>query len=206
MCLGADRVVAHAELYMGLVETGVGLLPAGGGCLNTWKKYIGTLPEAVIDADLMKFFVPVFNNIAMAKVSSSAAHARALGYLGSLDRIVFNRDFLIGEAKSEVLKMVNDGYAPPLKKRIKVLGESAQKAMDAYLSDMVDKKQISDYDAYLGKQIASVISGGKVQSGSLVEEEVVLDLEAETFLNLLKEQKTQERISHMLKTGKPLRN
>jgi 3-hydroxyacyl-CoA dehydrogenase len=206
VCLGADRIVAHAELYMGLVETGVGLLPAGGGCLNTWKKYVGTLPAAVKDADLMKFFVPVFTNIAMAEVSSSAAHARANGYLGATDRIVFNRDLLIGEAKSEVLKMAGDGYAPPLKKKITVLGTSAQKAMDAYLSEMVKNKQISEYDAYLGKRIAAVISGGDVTSGSEIDEQVILDLELATFLDLLKEQKTQDRISHMLKTGKPLRN
>ena len=206
VCLGADRIVAHAELYMGLVETGVGLLPAGGGCLNTWKKYVGTLPAAVKDADLMKFFVPVFTNIAMAKVSSSAADARANGYLGATDRIVFNRDHLIGEAKGEVLKMVSDGYAPPLKKKITVLGESAQKAMEPYLSDMVANKQISEYDAYLGKRIAAVISGGDVKSGSEIDEEVILELELATFLDLLKEEKTLDRIDHMLKTGKPLRN
>ncbi|NNK86435.1 MAG: 3-hydroxyacyl-CoA dehydrogenase/enoyl-CoA hydratase family protein, partial [Desulfobacterales bacterium] len=113
VCLGADRIVAHAELYMGLVEIGVGLLPAGGGCLNLWRKFISTIPEAVTDVDLAKFFVPVFMAIAMAKVSMSAAEARANGFLGPQDRIVFNRDYLIGEAKKEVLKMVDEGYAPP---------------------------------------------------------------------------------------------
>ena len=99
VCLAADRIVAHAELYMGLVEIGVGLLPAGGGCTNYWKKMLASIPEPV-NADLPSFFLPVFQNIAMARVSTSAADARAIGYLGPNDRIVFNRDYLIGEAKS----------------------------------------------------------------------------------------------------------
>jgi 3-hydroxyacyl-CoA dehydrogenase len=99
-CLGADRIVAHAELYMGLVEIGVGLLPAGGGCLNLWKKFISTIPEPVTDVDLAKFFVPVFMAIAMAKFSMSAAEARANGFLGPKDRIVFNRDYLMKQGQT----------------------------------------------------------------------------------------------------------
>jgi len=205
-CLGADRIIAHAELYMGLVEIGVGLLPAGGGCLNLWKKFISTIPEPVTDVDLGKFFVPVFMAIAMAKFSMSAAEARANGFLGPKDRIVFNRDYLIGEAKKEVLKMVDEGYAPPVKRKIKVFGESAQGMINAEICNMVSAKFVSEHDAFLAKRIAYVLSGGEVRANSEVDEEVILKLEREAFIDFIKEEKTIARIEHMLKTGKPLRN
>jgi 3-hydroxyacyl-CoA dehydrogenase len=207
VCLGAaDKIVAHAELYMGLVEIGVGLLPAGGGCLNLWKKFLQALPEAVSDFDLGKLFTPVFMSIAMAKVSTSAAEARANGFLGPRDRIVMNRDYLIGEAKKEVLKMVADGYAPPPKRKIRVLGEAAQGMIQAELFNLLSAKFITEYDAFLAKRIAFVLSGGEVRANSEVDEEVILKLEREAFVDFWREEKTQARVAHMLKTGKPLRN
>ena len=206
ICLAADKIVAHAELYMGLVEIGVGLLPAGGGCLNLWKKFLNTIPEAVTDIDLAKFFVPVFMSIAMAKVSMSAAEARANGFLGPKDRIVFNRDYLIGEAKKEVLAMVDGGYAPPVKRPIKVLGQAAQGMINTEIFNLLSGKFITEYDAFLAKRIAYVISGGDVRDNSEVEEDVILKLEKEAFIDFIKEEKTLARIEHMLKTGKPLRN
>jgi 3-hydroxyacyl-CoA dehydrogenase len=206
LCLASDRIVAHAELYMGQVEIGVGLLPAGGGCLNLWRKFLASVPAVVTDLDLAKFFIPVFMSIAMAKVSMSAAEARANGFLGPNDRIVFNRDHLIGETKKEVLKMLNDGYAPPVKGRIKVLGQAAQGMVAAQISDMSNGGFISEYDAFLVKRIAYVISGGDVRDNAEVTDDVILSLERRAFIDLLKEEKTQARIEHMLKTGKPLRN
>jgi 3-hydroxyacyl-CoA dehydrogenase len=207
VCLGAaDKIVAHAELYMGLVEIGVGLLPAGGGCLNLWKKFLQALPEAVTDFDLGRLFTPVFMSIAMAKVSTSAAEARANGFLGPRDRIVMNRDYLIGEAKQEVLKMAADGYAPPPKRKIQVLGEAAQGMIQAELFNLLSAKFISEYDAFLAKRIAFVLSGGEVRANSEVDEEVILKLEREAFVDFWREEKTQARVAHMLKTGKPLRN
>jgi 3-hydroxyacyl-CoA dehydrogenase len=206
VCLGADRIVAHAELYMGLVEIGVGLLPAGGGCMNLWKKLISSVPEAVTDVDLAKFFVPAFMAIAMAKVSTSAAEARANGFLGPKDRIVFNRDYLIGEAKKEVLKMLDEGYAPPVKRKLKVFGEAAQGMINAEIFNMQSAKFVSEYDAFLAKKIAYVISGGDVRTNSEIDEEVILKLERTAFVDFLKEEKTLARIDHMLSTGKPLRN
>jgi len=206
LCLGADRIVAHAELYMGLVEIGVGLIPSGGGCLNLWKKFVQTIPEAVTDIDLGKFFVPVFMSIALAQVSTSAAEARASGFLGPSDRIVFNRDYLIGEAKKEVLKMVDEGYAPPLKQPIKVLGQAAQGMIEVEIFNMLKGKFITEYDAFLARRIAYVISGGEVRDNSTVEEDVILKLEREAFIDFWKEKKTMARVEHMLKTGKPLRN
>jgi len=206
ICLASDKIVAHAELYMGLVEIGVGLLPAGGGCLNLWKKFLNTIPEAVTDIDLAKFFVPVFMSIAMAKVSMSAAEARANGFLGPKDRIVFNRDYLIGEAKKEVLAMVDGGYAPPVKRPIKVLGQAAQGMINTEIFNLLSGKFVTEYDAFLAKRIAYVISGGDVRDNSEVEEDVILKLEKEAFIDFIKEEKTLARIEHMLKTGKPLRN
>lgn len=206
VCLGADRIVAHAELYMGLVEIGVGLLPAGGGCMNLWKKLISSVPEAVTDVDLAKFFVPAFMAIAMAKVSMSAAEARANGFLGPKDRIIFNRDYLIGEAKKEVLKMLDEGYAPPVKRKLKVFGEAAQGMINAEIFNMQSAKFVSEYDAFLAKRIAYVISGGDVRTNSEIDEEVILKLERTAFVDFLKEEKTLARIDHMLSTGKPLRN
>jgi 3-hydroxyacyl-CoA dehydrogenase len=206
ICLGADRIVAHAELYMGLVEIGVGLLPAGGGCTNLWKKFVGSLPEAVGDADLGKLFVPTFMNIAMAKVSTSAADARANGFLGPRDRIVFNRDYLIGEAKKEVLTMVDAGYAPPLKQPIAVIGEAGQGMIDAELFNMKSAGFVSEHDAYLASRIAFVLSGGQMRSGAKIDEEVILTLERQAFIDFIQREKSIARIENMLNTGKPLRN
>jgi 3-hydroxyacyl-CoA dehydrogenase len=206
VCLGVDRIVAHAELYMGLVEIGVGLLPAGGGCMNLWKKFIQSLPEAVTDADRAKFFIPAFMNVAMAKVSMSAAEARANGFLGPKDRIVFNRDYLIGEAKREVLNMVREGYAPPVKRPIPVFGQAAQGMINAELFNMASAGFVTEHDAFLARRIAVVLSGGETRTNAMVNEETILTLERQAFIDFLKEEKTLARIDHMLKTGKPLRN
>jgi 3-hydroxyacyl-CoA dehydrogenase len=206
VCLAADKIVAHAELYMGQVEIGVGLIPAGGACLNLMKKFLSSVPEVVTDFDLAKFFLPVFMAVAMAKVSISAADARANGFLGPRDRIVFNRDYLIGEAQKDVLKMVDEGYAPPPKRKIKVLGQAAQGMVNTEIANMLNGKFISEYDAFLAKKIAYVISGGDVRDNAQVEEDVILTLEREAFMELLKEEKTLARIDHMLTSGKPLRN
>ena len=206
-CLGADRMVAHSELYMGLVEIGVGLLPAGGGCMNLWKKYLNALPaKTAKDMDLAKLFIPAFMKVAMAAVSMSAAQAQGNGFLGLADRIVFNRDNLIGEAKKEVLKMVDDGYVPPVKQPLIVMGNGGQGMVNAEIYNMLNGKFMSEHDAFLAKRIAYVMSGGDVNSGSEVDENVILKLEREAFVDFCKEDLTVARIDHMLKTGKPLRN
>lgn len=206
ICLGADRIVAHAELYMGLVEIGVGLLPAGGGCMNLWKKFIAAIPETVTDIDLAKLFIPAFMNIAMAKVSMSAAEARANGFLSSGDRIVSNRDHLIGEAKKEVLRMVEAGYAPPVREPLKIIGSAAQGMINVELYNMTNAGFVSEHDAFLAKRIAFVLSGGDAPNNGEIEEDAILSLEREAFVDLLKSEKSLARIDHMLKTGKPLRN
>ena len=144
--------------------------------------------------------------IAMAAVSMSAAQARGNGHLGEADRIVMNRDNLIGEAKKEVLKMVDDGYAPPAKQPLRVMGDAGQGMVNAEIFNMLNGKFMSDYDAFLAKRIAYVMSGGEVKVGSEVDEETILKLEREAFVDFCREEKTIARIDHMLKTGKPLRN
>ena len=205
--LGADRIVGHAELFMGLVEIGVGLLPASGGTMNIWKKFVDALPGQVAkDTDLAKLFIPAFMNVAMAKVSMSAAQAVDNGYLGLNDRIVFNRDNLIGEAKKEVLKMVDDAYAVPVKKPLKVMGNAGQGMVNAEIFNMLNGKFMSEYDAFLARRIAFVMSGGDVNKNSEVDEDTILKLEREAFIDFAKEEKTVARIDQMMKTGKPLRN
>ena len=207
VCLAADKIVAHSDLFMGLVEIGVGLLPAGGGTMNLWKKYIHALPAKTYkDIDLAKLFVPAFMKIAMAAVSMSAAQAQSNGYLGMSDRIVMNRDNLIGEARKDVLKMVDDGYAPPQKQPLKVMGNAGQGMVNAEIFNMLNGNFMSEYDAFLAKRIAYVMSGGDVNVGSEVDEETILKLEREAFVDFCREEKTIARIDHMLKTGKPLRN
>ncbi|MEX1299368.1 MAG: 3-hydroxyacyl-CoA dehydrogenase NAD-binding domain-containing protein [Desulfotignum sp.] len=206
-CLGADRIVAHAELYMGLVEIGVGLLPAGGGTMNLWRKYVSALPgKTVKEVDLSKLFVQAFMKIGMAAVSMSAAQAVGNGFLGMADRIVFNRDTLVGEAKKEVLRMVDDGYAPPMKQPLKVMGDAGQGMVNAEIFNMRNGNFMSDHDAFLAKRIAYVMSGGDVNVGSEVSEDTILKLERDAFVDFCKEEKTIARIDHMLRTGKPLRN
>lgn len=206
ICLGADRIVAHADLFIGLVEIGVGLLPGGTGCSALWRKVMENIPESVGEVELTKFFLPVFQAIAMAKVSMSAAEARATGFLGPKDRIIFNRDHLIGEAKKEVLRMADDGYTPPFKRPLRVFGEAAQGMVRAELLNMQAAGYVSEYDAYLVKRIATVISGGQARTGAYMSEDALLAIERETFVDLLRQEKTLARIDHMLKTGKPLRN
>ena len=206
-CLGADRIVAHAELYMGLVEIGVGLLPGGGGTMNLWKKHVNALPgKTVKEVDLAKIFVAAFMKIAMAAVSMSAAQAVGNGFLGMADRIVFNRDTLVGEAKKEVLRMVDNGYAPPMKQPMKVMGDAGQGMVNAEIFNLRNGNFMSDHDALLARRLAYVMSGGDVNVGSEVSEDTILKLERDAFVDFCKEEKTIARIDHMLKTGKPLRN
>jgi 3-hydroxyacyl-CoA dehydrogenase len=199
----SDRAVATLESYIGLVEAGVGLLPAGGGC----KEFARRAVEDAKGGDIFPFIRRYFEAVATAQVGRSAEHARELGYLRATDRIVMNRFELLYVAKQEARAMAEAGYRPPLKPRaIPVAGRSAIATIKAYMSNMLAGGFISEHDYLIGCKVAEVMCGGEVEAGSLVDEQWLLDLERRHFMELLATEKTQARIETMLKTGKPLRN
>jgi 3-hydroxyacyl-CoA dehydrogenase len=204
--LGADRIHSSAELYMGLVEVGVGLIPAGGGTKEILIRNIEGVPSES-EADLFPFVKRAFETIGLAKVSTSAPDAQRLGYARSTDSYSMNRDRLIGDAKRAALCMARDGYNKPrIRKNIPVLGEPGIANLVVGLHLMREAGRISDYDAHIGRKLAHILCGGDLSAKSFVSEHYLLDLEREAFLSLLGERKTQERIKHMLEKGKPLRN
>ena len=202
LLLHAAKRVAALESYIGLVEVGVGLIPAGGG-----------LKEAAVRAasnanggDLLQFLKHSFTHAATAAVSKSALEARQMGYLAANDVIVFNAYELLHVAKVEARAMFDTGYRPPLKAMLPVAGRYAIATVMAQLVNMRDGGFISAHDYKLGATIAEIVSGGEVDEGSLVSEQWLLDLERRAFMTLLTHPKTQERIMGMLQTGQPVRN
>jgi 3-hydroxyacyl-CoA dehydrogenase len=211
--LHSAKIHAAAESYIGLVETGVGLIPGGGG---TKEMLIRANENAASgeDLDLFHTLRPVFENIAMAKVGTSAEECRELGYLRRDDRVSLNRDRLVADAKQTALAMARSGWKPAAANwqegaqstQIKVLGESFLAAAKMVIHLMVRGGYASDYDAHVARKLANILAGGALSAPQLVSEQYVLDLEREAFVSLCGEKKTQERIAHTLKTGKPLRN
>jgi 3-hydroxyacyl-CoA dehydrogenase len=217
MCLGGGVEIAlhatarhpHAELYMGLVEAGVGLIPAGGGCKEMLLRAVEVGPAGARGDELVIFeaLKENFETIAMAKVSTSAADARALGLLRPADEITMNRARLLMDAKERARGIADVGYAAPMvRTEISAPGESVLATLKLAVWTMHEGGFISDHDAKIANWAAYALCGGKVQPGTLVSEQYLLDLEREAFLSLCGEKKTQERIAFTLKTGKPLRN
>jgi 3-hydroxyacyl-CoA dehydrogenase len=205
VCLHGARVHAAAETYIGLVEAGVGLIPAGGGCKEMLIR-AGEHAAAGEDLDLFHALKPVFENIAMAKVSTSGEEARTLGYFRPSDVIAMNRDRQIADAKQTALGLVRAGYRPPATAEIRVLGEEFLAAAKLAIHMMVRGGYASEHDALVSRKLAYILAGGAITSPQTVSEQYLLDLEREAFVSLCGERKTQERIGHTLKTGKPLRN
>ena len=201
--LHADAIQAHAELYMGLVEVGVGLLPGGGGTKELLFRFAGELAPYE-DADPFEAPKRAFKMIAMASVSTSAAEARKLGFLRDRDRISMNRDFLLADATRRVLDLAPDYVAPP-PRTIDAVGKAGVGNLHYAAWAMHEAGQASDHDVRMALEIARVLCGGDGPARTVSEEDV-LDLERDAFLRLLGTKETQERIAHMLKTGKPLRN
>lgn len=201
-----DRVQAAAETYIGLVEVGVGLIPAGCGTKEMTMRAMNAASKAP-DADPLAFLKKTFELIGMGKVATSGPEAQSWGLIRDIDAISMNGDRLIADAKQEVLNLAASGYVQPVEKSdILALGESAQAAMKLALHMMKQGGFVSDHDVLIGKKLAKVMSGGDLNHKSYVSERYLLDLEREAFLSLCGERKTQERIAGMLKTGKPLRN
>jgi 3-hydroxyacyl-CoA dehydrogenase len=205
ICLPCARVQAAAETYMGLVETGMGLIPAGGGTTEMVRRAVSRVP-AVVEADLFPMVRFAFETIALAKVSMSAEEAFGLGYLREGDGISMNGDHLLGDAKEVCRSLVRAGLRPPLRQTFKTAGERGLAAIEAYLYLMKSAGQISEHDAHVGGRLAYVACGGRVPYGTDVSEEYMHDLEREAFISLLGHPRTQERIRHFLQTGRPLRN
>ncbi|HZC42726.1 MAG TPA: enoyl-CoA hydratase/isomerase family protein, partial [Acidobacteriaceae bacterium] len=220
MCLGGGAEVAlhatarqsHMELYMGLVETSVGLVPAGGGCKEMTLRAIdvasavraGQRSDTVEMHDAMRV---VFETIAMAKVSNSAMEAKKLHLLREADGITMNRERLLSDAKSEAAKLADGGYVPPLPHTdIPAAGAGVLANLKLGIHMMREAEFISDHDVKIARLLANVLCGGSIAAGTHVSEQYILDLEREAFLSLCGEPKTVERIVATLKTGKPLRN
>jgi len=206
IAMHGNRVRAAAETYMGQVEVGVGLIPAGCGTKEMTMRAMDAAAK-VPDADPLAFLKTTFELLGMGKVATSAQEARAWGFLRESDTISMNGDRLIADAKQEVLNLVASGFVAPVPREdILVLGESAQAAMKLALHMMKRGGFISDHDEMIGKKLANVMSGGNMNHTAYVSEQYLIDLEREAFVSLCGERKTQERIAAMLKTGKPLRN
>jgi 3-hydroxyacyl-CoA dehydrogenase len=202
--LHAHRVQAAAESYVGLVEAGVGLIPAGGG---TKEMLARAMEQLDARADPLPAVQRIFETIGFAKASTSAPDARRLGYLRPVDAISMNRERLMSDARQHALDLVRDGFRPHARERmIRVGGESVRAALALGVHLAWRAGRISDHDALIGRELATVLAGGRLPHATVVGEEHLLDLERESFLRLCGQRKTLDRIAHTLKTGKPLRN
>ncbi len=200
VCLPAARVQAASESYMGLVETGVGLIPGGGGNKELYMNYLDG------GSELMDAAIKTFETIALAKVSGSAHEARDMKILSAADRISMNQDHLLHDAKQLAAFLYDSGYRPPARKKVKVTGETGCAALLLGADQMRRSGYLSDHDMKIAKKLAHVIAGGRVPFGTEVSEEYLLEIEREAFLSLAGEAKSQARMQHMLVKGKPLRN
>lgn len=205
VCLPSSTIQASQETYMGLVESGVGLIPGGGGTKELYLKKLRNLPRG-IHFDLSKVANDVFEKVATATVSTSAAEARENGFLNEQDHISVNPDHVLYDAKQKVLALSASGYLPPRREQVPVLGESGYAAMMLGAKSLQLSGYASDHDVKIAEKLAYVLSGGRVTANSYINEQTMLDLEREAFLSLIGEPKTQARMQHMLVKGKPLRN
>lgn len=201
--LHADKIVAAAETYMGLVEVGVGVIPGGGGTKEMARR---AAKHLISDDVKINHLREAYMNVAMAKVATSAYEAKNLGFLRDQDIIVVNKDRQIAEAKKHALLMAEAGYTQPIQEKVKVLGRNAMGMFYVGSDQMVAGNYISEHDRLIANKLGYVMTGGKLSEPTEVSEQYLLDLEREAFLSLCGERKTLERIQHMLKTGKPLRN
>lgn len=205
LCLACPRLQAAAETYMGLVETAVGLIPAGGGTMEMVQRVSSRIPDEV-SADLLPLVQWAFETIARARVSRSAGEARGWGYLREHDGMTMDPARLIQDAKDAALAMARPAYRPPARSRIRVVGQRGRAALEATLYHLKAGGHITAHDELVGRKLSHVMSGGDVPEGVWVSEEYLLGLEREGYLSLLGEAKTQERIRHLLQTGTPLHN
>jgi 3-hydroxyacyl-CoA dehydrogenase len=201
----ASRIVAGAELYAGQVEIGPGVIPAGGGTKELLRRILNPAMRTK-NTEALPFLMRIIEFIGMAKVATSAEEARQFGFLSPCDRVVFNRDHLLAEAKKEVLHMVSTGFVPPKTEQIYAAGRDGLAALQVGIYMFQEGKFMTDHEALIVQKAAHVMTGGEISHPAWVDEQYILDLEREAFLSLCGEEKTQERMWHLLRTGKPLRN
>jgi 3-hydroxyacyl-CoA dehydrogenase len=205
LAMAGAQAVAHVELYMGLVEAGVGLIPAGGGCKELLRRVVNPVMQASANADVLPHLQKVFETIATAKVSTSAKEARDLGFLTGEDNIVMNRAHLLGEAKRTALELA-DGYVARTPEKVYAAGRDAYAALLLGIEGFRESGYASEYDAYIARKLAYVLTGGALSEPQWVSPQYIFDLEREAFMSLVTQPKTLDRIGHMLQYNKPLRN
>jgi 3-hydroxyacyl-CoA dehydrogenase len=206
VCLHSDRIVAAGETYMGLVEVGVGLIPAGGGTKEMARRLVSPPLHTAPVTPPLPFLQKAFEQIALAKTTTSALEAEEMGFLTEYDRIVMNADHLISAAKREALDLA-DGYTPPEHaNNVYAAGRTARAALEMGIKTMQWGHYASEYDGVIAGHVARILTGGNLSLPQWVPEEYLLKLEKQAFLDLLKQEKTHERIEALLETGKPVRN
>jgi 3-hydroxyacyl-CoA dehydrogenase len=205
ICMHADRVVASLETYIGLVEVGVGIVPAGGGCKELLRRVVSPAMRAGGDVPALPFVQRVLETIGTAKVATSALEGRDLGFLSDEDHVVLHPDHLLHAAKQQVLAMTED-YRPPERESLYAAGLPTLAALEMGVRTMQWSGLASEHDVLIGTRLARVLCGGELSAPQWVDEDHILALEREAFVDLLREPKTMERIQYLLTTGKPLRN
>lgn len=203
LMMSGAATAAHIELYSGLVEVGVGLVPAGGGCKELVRRLVNPLAEA--GTDVLPGLQKAFEAIATAKVSESARQAQDMGFLADTDKIVMNRRHLLGEAKALALALA-ETYTPGKPEKVYAAGRDAYAALLIGIQSFREAGYATEYDAFIAKKLAFILTGGAISQPGWVDQQVFLNLERKAFLELIMETKTMERIMHMLQTNKPLRN
>ncbi len=205
VCLACDGVQAAAETYTGLVEVGVGLIPAGGGTMGMLWRALEGIPEGA-QINTLELVTNTFKNIAMAKVATSAVEAKHFGYFRHGDGVSFDKARLLHDAKQKAIGMARSDYHPPVPRAHVLPGESGIATLEMMVGTLVDGGYATEHDGLIAKKLARVLCGGASGSSHPVTEQEVLDLEREVFVSLCGEQKSHERMQHMLMNNKPLRN
>jgi 3-hydroxyacyl-CoA dehydrogenase len=205
LVMSGTAVAAHIELYAGLVEVGVGLVPAGGGCKELVRRVISPLKATNENNDILPKLQDIFTTVATAKVSASALEAKEMGILDEDDRIVMNRSYLLGEAKRLALELA-DGYVPKTADSVWAAGRDAYAALRLGIEGFKESGYATDHDALIADKLAMILTGGALSEPQWIDQQVFLNLERKAFIELIQETKTQERIMHMLQTNQPLRN
>lgn len=205
LSMAASKRVGAAETFIGLVEMGVGVIPAGTGTKEMIRRVINPVMR-IENADPISVMQKVFEQIAMAKVATGAWEAFEMGFFQPGDRIVMKKEYLLGEAKNTALAMVTEGYSPPQRERVYAAGRDVLAALRAAVWGLQEAGWATEHDAVIANKLAWVMCGGGITEPEWVPEEYILDLERQAFLELCHEQKTLDRLQHMIETNKPLRN